>query len=290
MTIQQLKMEVLLWSPNNGTHLYIMHIYIDLPFDDLKYIACLLACLPSSPPIYTPYFSCFCFLQNSHLSSFSLLPCSSLETKEMKTTMENSAPAGIAKRLWGIVHVMFFMLRKGISKRKLLVDLNMIVKRGKIAGKALGNLRFHHHHHHHCQDASYEFSCSSTPSYHLPFCVPVIQRNKHHEYFSTCVLPQPPANYGDVDEDYNYDDDSTTVNLAYDDGSCRSIEVLPSGLLPGFGFGQSPMVRPLRITDSPVPAQDGNWEEDGVDQHVDEAAEEFIKRFYDQLKLQKKNV
>lgn len=47
------------------------------------------------------------------------------------------------------------------------------------------------------------------------------------------------------------------------------------------GFGKSPMVRQLRITDSPFPLKDEG------DSQVDKAAEEFIKKFYKDLKLQK---
>lgn len=47
------------------------------------------------------------------------------------------------------------------------------------------------------------------------------------------------------------------------------------------GFGKSPMVRQLRITDSPFPIKD-----DGGDGQVDVAAEEFIKKFYKELKKQ----
>ncbi|CAN0858752.1 hypothetical protein LINGRAHAP2_LOCUS7439 [Linum grandiflorum] len=62
--------------------------------------------------------------------------------------MEQNLPL-MTKKAWGIVRVLFFMLRKGIiSKRKLLLDLNMVMKRGnKIASKAIGNfLMFNHHH------------------------------------------------------------------------------------------------------------------------------------------------
>ena len=41
------------------------------------------------------------------------------------------------------------------------------------------------------------------------------------------------------------------------------------------------MVRQLRITDSPFPLKDEG------DSQVDKAAEEFIKKFYKDLKLQK---
>ncbi|XP_052185362.1 classical arabinogalactan protein 5-like [Diospyros lotus] len=55
------------------------------------------------------------------------------------------SPQEIAKKLWSIARVVFFMLRKGVSKSKLMVDLYMLLKRGKLAGKALGNLMLHHH-------------------------------------------------------------------------------------------------------------------------------------------------
>ena len=48
------------------------------------------------------------------------------------------------------------------------------------------------------------------------------------------------------------------------------------------GFGRSPMVRQLRITDSPFPLKDID-----EDSEVDKAAEEFIERFYNDLKKQK---
>ena len=53
-----------------------------------------------------------------------------------------------------------------------------------------------------------------------------------------------------------------------------------SPLLPG--FGRSPMVRQLRVTDSPFPIKDTD-----EDPQVDKAAEEFIRKFHKDLKLQK---
>lgn len=61
----------------------------------------------------------------------------------------------------------------------------------------------------------------------------------------------------------------------------ESVEASPM-VLPG--FGKSPMVRQLRVTDSPFPLKDN----EEVDAQVDKAAEEFIKNFYKELKQQKK--
>ncbi|XP_065866534.1 uncharacterized protein [Euphorbia lathyris] len=108
--------------------------------------------------------------------------------------MEAKTPE-VAKKLWHIVRVVFFMLRKGISKSKIMEDFNLMFKRGnKLAGKAI------------------------------------------------------------------------------------AVEASPM-VFPG--FGKSPMVRQLRITDSPFPLKD-----DG-DTQVDVAAEAFIKKFYKDLKSQK---
>ncbi|MCI32673.1 hypothetical protein A2U01_0053887, partial [Trifolium medium] len=46
-----------------------------------------------------------------------------------------------------MIRAALFMLRKGISKGKLIMDLNMTVKRrSKLAGKAIANLMFPNHH------------------------------------------------------------------------------------------------------------------------------------------------
>lgn len=64
-----------------------------------------------------------------------------------------------------------------------------------------------------------------------------------------------------------------------DQTSTSGVEASPA--LPG--FGRSPFVRQLRITDSPFPLK----EVDEVDSwYVDKAAEEFIQKFYKELRNQ----
>ncbi|XP_018839148.1 uncharacterized protein LOC109004895 [Juglans regia] len=192
--------------------------------------------------------------------------------------MEPNVPPVIAKRIWSIVRVAFFMLRKGISKRKLMLDLNMMMKRGKIAGKAITNLMFNHNHHHNAASSApreYEFSCSNTPNY--TFHLSNKRRhhshnNHHHSHFFSCA--HAPA---------TLDDDLATMNavkavLMEMLNNEAAVEASPA--LPG--FGRSPMVRQLRITDSPFPLREAD-----EDSHVDKAAEEFIERFYKQLRQQK---
>ncbi|KAK6153628.1 hypothetical protein DH2020_013267 [Rehmannia glutinosa] len=159
--------------------------------------------------------------------------------------------------MWKIVRVVYFMLRKGISKGKLLAAINIMMKRGKIAGKeAIQNLMFHHHHHAAADRRvhEYEFSCSNSPAYrsfHLPFH---LNKRKHS-------VP-PPA-----EEDLM----AAAMEMV---NSAAASPALP-------GFGPSPMVRQLRVTDSPFPLRD--VEENS---HVDEAAEEFIMKFYKDLRQQ----
>lgn len=195
--------------------------------------------------------------------------------------MENNLPV-IAKRIWSIV----FMLRKGISKRKLLVELNMMMKRGKIASKALGNLMFHSHHfsgstssrrgsgnHDHpnlsfAAQREYEFSCSNTPAYPFPSLTKC--RHQAHNFFACAHAPA------------TLDDDVAGANALKAVMEMLNNDVAHVDASPALpGFGRSPMVRQLRITDSPFPLR--NVDEDT---HVDEAAEEFIKRFYKDLRSQ----
>ncbi|XP_055831405.1 uncharacterized protein LOC129900455 [Solanum dulcamara] len=167
----------------------------------------------------------------------------------------------IAKKFWKIVRVVYFMLRKGLSsKRKLMFDLNLLMKRGKIAGKAaFQNLMFQGHnninHGHQCTSQEYyEFSCSNSPAFHLPFNLNkrISKHSDHH------ALP------------------------AIEDDDISALEMLQretaSPALPG--FGRTPTVRQLRITDSPFPlTSDGD-----IISHVDEKADEFISRFYRDLR------
>ncbi|KAE8736137.1 Casein kinase I protein isoform 1 [Hibiscus syriacus] len=201
--------------------------------------------------------------------------------------MEQNTPATI-KRVWNIVKAVLFMMRKGIvSKRKLMVDLNMMLERGKIAGaKAIDNLMFHHHNNNNRQVSTsstaaseYEFSCSNTPNYTFPFNIAAKKNginNYYHHFFACTHAPPTP------------DDDMATMNavkaaleILNKNDSYNNV-VASSPMLPG--FGQTPLARQLRITDTPFPLRDVDEEND----YVDKAAEDFINRFYKDLKQQNK--
>ncbi|KAL8056135.1 hypothetical protein ABFX02_04G099700 [Erythranthe guttata] len=151
--------------------------------------------------------------------------------------MEQNVPI-VAKKIWKMVRVIYYMLRKEISKGKLFADLNMMMKRGKIAGKsAIKNLMLNHHHHHH----------AASPS---------TSGRRSHDYEFSCM-------------------DLMAAAVEMVNSAAAASPVLP-------GFGPSPNVRKLRVTDSPFPLRDDVDE----DCHVDEAAEVFIMNFYKDLRLQ----
>ncbi|XVE88828.1 hypothetical protein DITRI_Ditri19aG0099900 [Diplodiscus trichospermus] len=211
--------------------------------------------------------------------------------------MEQNLPA-MAKRACSIVRAVLFMMRKGVSsKRKLMVDFNMMLKRGKIASaKAIGNLMFHHNHKDRQFSSSfmaeaaaaaaeaaheYEFSCSNTPNYVFPFNLAAKKKNSinnYYHHFFGCTHAPP-----------THDDDVVTINAAKvvlemlnnnDNNMVVEAIAAASPMLPG--FGQTPLARQLRITDSPYPLRDVD-EDNGS---VDKAAEDFINRFYKDLKQQ----
>ncbi|KAL8458346.1 hypothetical protein ACS0TY_035183 [Phlomoides rotata] len=181
--------------------------------------------------------------------------------------MEQNMPI-VAKKFWNIVRVLYYMLRKGIAKGKLISDLNMMMKRGKIAGKAvIHNLMFHHpvsaslrrSHDGGGRNISFpfehEFSCSNSPAF-PGFTLPFHLSKRKHSH-------APPP----IDADLF----AAALEMI---NSAAASPALP-------GFGPSPMVRKLRITDSPFPL---NYIDE--DNHVDEAAEKFIMKFYNDLKRQ----
>ncbi|CAI9773598.1 unnamed protein product [Fraxinus pennsylvanica] len=189
--------------------------------------------------------------------------------------MEPNLPI-VTKKVWNIVRTMFYMLRKGISKGKLMAELNMMFKRWKIAGKAIQNLMFHHAHHWSAAATGrrsspldlpneFEFSCSNSPAY-LNFQLPfhLNKRKQNNSVFS----PSPPA----TEEDF--------MNITAVE---KTLEVFYSAAAsPAFlGSGKSPIIRQVRVTDSPFPLRNA-----GGDNHVDEAAEEFIMKFRNDLKRQ----
>ncbi|CAO2205248.1 unnamed protein product [Urochloa humidicola] len=60
-------------------------------------------------------------------------------------------PPGFGKRLMSVLRAVYHMLRRGLCRKRLMLDLHLLLGRGKLAGKALRNLiaaAAHHPHHH----------------------------------------------------------------------------------------------------------------------------------------------
>ncbi|KAF7851883.1 hypothetical protein BT93_L2026 [Corymbia citriodora subsp. variegata] len=198
--------------------------------------------------------------------------------------MEPRTPE-VVKKLWSVVRAVAFAMRKGMfSKSKLMVDLHILLQRGKLAGKAIGSLMLHHYSTFTCRSdddvacvsastfalREYEFSCSNTPANNLFFPKRGSKHRHHHSRRRHHLAPR-----------YN---DAVAIGAVQKVlemlNSADVVEASPM-LLPG--FGKSPVVRQLRITDSPFPLKD----DDGDGGLVDAAAEEFIRKFHKDLRLQK---
>ncbi|CAN4098471.1 unnamed protein product [Withania somnifera] len=153
------------------------------------------------------------------------------------------------------VRMAYFILRKGLSsKRKLMFDVNLLMRRSKTAFQ---NLTFQSHsvnqgHQLTCQEY-YEFSCSNTPAFHFPFN---LNKQSHHA----------PA---------TEDKDVLMMNAAI----LKAMEMLDQKEIAS----RTPTVRQLRITDSPFPLR-GAADPGDIISHVDEKADEFISRFYRDLR------
>lgn len=199
----------------------------------------------------------------------------------------------IAKKIWNVLRIVLMMVKKGISKSKLILDLNLLFKRGnELAGKAINGLMIHHNslicrpnnpNNQFIAPKEYEFSCSNSPvlgPFQLMMANQKRSKSKHSHHHRG--------------HNYHLEDPTTMVAVQ------RVLEMLnthegptasPLGMvsLPGFGYGKSPLVRQLRVTDSPFPLKDGkgNKEEEEEDVKVNKAADEFIKRFYKNLMMQK---
>ncbi|OMO66603.1 hypothetical protein COLO4_30494 [Corchorus olitorius] len=126
----------------------------------------------------------------------------------------------------------------------------------------------------------YEFSCSNTPNYIFPFNLATKKKNNYYHQFFACTHAPPTHD----------DDNMVTMNAVkvvlemLNNNDANNLAVAASPMLPG--FGQTPLARQLRITDSPFPLRDVD-EDNG---YVDKAAEDFINRFYKDLKQENKRM
>lgn len=185
---------------------------------------------------------------------------------------DDTPPKSIAQKLWHIVKVLYCMLHKTISKQKLMIGLNfhLLLKHSKTARKSIGSLLHSSHHRNSCRHADpskfyvpqeIEFSCSNTP---LHATKRKGDKHQYRRFFDDQVSAIAKA-FEMLNSEAPTEDSSSDVLIC----------------------SPTPMGRLLRVTDSPFPISEEEGEYGG---QVDREAEEFIDRFYDQLRLQQQRV
>jgi len=198
--------------------------------------------------------------------------------------MEIEARQGVvAKKLWNMVRVLLFIIRKGIAKSKTMVDLNLILKRGKLAGKSLINTLMLNHQLYHssftCRSdnnsfispCEYEFSCRNTPANPLHHSSRRFSKSRRQRHNDFSIMNN------------NIAVQKVFIEMMLNNEKVEAVANSPLVTLPG--FGKSPVGRQLRVTDSPFMLED-----EGNCHQVDIAAEEFINNFYKELKRQNRTI
>ena len=217
-----------------------------------------------------------------------------------KTTAQ---PKSAARRLWRVMRAVLYMLRRGVlpSGRKVVMDLCFLLRRGKIAGKAIGALvSFHHHHSGGGLSSARSSSFSSCRSLDPALAVHEPSRRSREVEFSCSNTPFSAADktrhhHRDADEaawyynNYDAADVAKVFEMLNDNGHLFDDDALLALASASASATPSPALwssRQLRITDSPFAATDSDAS-GGEQQQVDRKADEFIRKFYEQLRAQK---
>ncbi|XP_071728665.1 uncharacterized protein [Rutidosis leptorrhynchoides] len=172
----------------------------------------------------------------------------------MEIESSSSAPI-ISKKLWKKLKAALYMLEKTITKTKLLLDLHIKLKNGKLARKALTTTFLHHKY--------TAFTCRCTS-------------NNIDTLFISPEVYTPRNGGSKWKSSQNHSDESHKIEQVIvdvlNDGDHVTTEPSPSPV---------PIVvsHELCVVESPVQSQ---RESD----QVDKAAEAFIEKFYKQLKQQ----
>lgn len=208
---------------------------------------------------------------------------------------------GLARRMWHVVLAVCHMLRRGLSRKRIMMDVHLLLGRGKLAGRALRGLLAHPAGHGHLTAyggasrasssslASFyghprevEFSCTTTPSY-----------PQHYGLFPfKGRRGGARGEYGGLDaaavarafEMLSAEVEAGGGTPAVSSAAAGGLATATPSPMVAWILGRSPAgVRPLRVTDSPFPAVP----EDGCcNERVDAEADDFIRKFYEQLRLQ----
>ena len=165
------------------------------------------------------------------------------------------------------------------------MDMNLMMKKGKLLRKSLGNLMsLHHLHHPHSKNVAarrgggfglqeYEFSCSNSPD---PVFFHAAKRSKPH--FNFPCINQPKV----MEEDGGFVEPKAVVLVPKTPEYSFNFRFDASDFAPG--EKKSPLLSPFSVRISNYSSEDENG--DGGNGEVDDQAEDFIRRFYEQLRLQ----
>ncbi|MCL7037996.1 hypothetical protein MKW94_010155 [Papaver nudicaule] len=217
--------------------------------------------------------------------------------------VHSSRNSVMGKKLWNYFRIAYYMMRKGLmSKRKLIMDMNLMMKGGRTLRKSLVNLMTFHSHHHHQQHSfnditrgsiggaqDYEFSCSNTPNPVFPH---MSKRTRHH-YFP-CINPPDEEDVGEI---YEENDRAVVVvrpnKVGYSPEYAHNFQFSTTAT-PDLAPGEnkvSQLLSPFAVRVADYSSEDENEIQlEGMSSNpkVDDEAEDFIKRFYEQLRLQSK--
>ncbi|KHN10183.1 hypothetical protein glysoja_017787 [Glycine soja] len=164
------------------------------------------------------------------------------------TCMDPNRPPLVAEKVFKTVRFIGFFLQNGVSKSKVFHDVQDVMKRGKNIGKALNDIVARHHQ---------ALTCRPRDA-HVAFVSPL-------EYQFSCSGSPPRLS-----------SHAGRRNLSQASPAVRRS--------PAHRAVRMCRERRVKITDSVASMFNDTAEKDF---HVDEAAEEFIARFYRDLRLQK---
>lgn len=204
--------------------------------------------------------------------------------------------------MWSYLRAVFFMMRKGVlSKRKLLLSMHLETKRrNKAVARSVANLLSHHHHSSHgaghaLRHREYEFSCSNSPDpgHSFSYGGGGSASRRRLAYF--------PCLGAEVEEplDPSPDPSAATALQRIEYYAAASPAPSSPGLLlqelaPGEECtpSRSPLIPStggfsVRVSNYSSEEGDGDLDRGaGGSEAVDDDAEEFINRFYEQLRRQ----
>lgn len=173
------------------------------------------------------------------------------------TCMDPNRPPLVAEKVFKTVRFIGFFIQNGVSKSKVVVhDMQDVMKRGKNIGKALNDIVARHHQ---------ALTCRPRDA-HVAFVSPL-------EYQFSCSGSPPRTSHAGRRK---LSPASAAVRRSPGHRAVR--------MCRGGGAADGTIERRVKITDSVASMFNDTAEKDF---HVDEAAEEFIARFYRDLRLQK---